>query len=60
MYWFAHGGVETSNEKCLNPRITGECEEDICDASSPLLKSLQDRRSLHDDQKSPNSLNSGE
>lgn len=61
MYWFAHGGIESSNEKCLNQRsITpGECEEDTCDSNSPILRSLQDRRNLLDDQKSPLSLNSG-
>lgn len=58
MYWFAHGGIESSNEKCLNQRSTtpGDGEEDI-DSSSPVLRSLQDRRNLPDDQK-PFNLNS--
>lgn len=60
MYWFAHGGLESSNDKCLNQRSTtpGECDEDN-EGTSPTLRSLPDRRGLPDDQKSPLSLNSG-
>ena len=57
MYWFAHGGIESNIEKCLNQRNEGE--EEVPDSTSPTLRSMHDRRGHPDEQKSPFYLNSG-
>lgn len=57
MYWFAHGGIESNSEKCLNQRNEGE--EDVNDSTSPTLRLMHDRRVLPDEQKSPLYLNPG-
>lgn len=60
MYWFAHGGMESSYDKCLIPRscAANEGDDDALDSCSPIPKSLHDRRGVSDEQKSFH-LNSG-